>query len=147
MVKSTMTLPCFISVTIFSVTIGSIFILGIVPISTSALRRLLVSSFGSIIEVDIRLPMEFWIFLSLDRELSKTLTVAPSPIAALTAYSPTISAPKTTTSTGRTPVIPPSISPFETASISDAQSTDIPPAISPISFTSICSLFSSSMNS
>ena len=57
---------------------------------------------------------------SLERELSKTFTLAPKPIAALVANSPTIPAPKITTSVGRTPVIPPNIKPFERAKSSAA---------------------------
>ena len=70
--------------------------------------------------------------LNLDKELSKTFTLAPRPMAAFVANSPTIPAPRITTSVGRTPVIPPSINPFDFASNSAAYKIDIPPAISPI---------------
>ena len=57
-------------------------------------------------------------------------------MAAFVANSPTIPAPKTTTSVGRTPVIPPSIKPFDLANNSEAYKIEIPPAISPMSLIS-----------
>ena len=57
---------------------------------------------------------------SFESELSKTFTFAPNPKAAFVANSPTIPAPKITTSVGRTPVIPPNIKPLESAKSSAA---------------------------
>ena len=70
---------------------------------------------------------------NLVRELSNTLTFAPSPIADLAANSPTVPAPIITTSVGGTPLILPNKSPFPSfvfASSSEAISTDAVPASS-----------------
>lgn len=99
------------------------------------------------IEVGTLLSIIVCSLLNLDKELSKTLTLAPKPMAAFVANSPTIPAPKTTTSVGRTPVIPPSIKPLDFANNSDAYKMEIPPAISPMSLISDNWRYSSIMNS
>ena len=71
-------------------------------------------------------------------ELSNTFTLAPKPSAVLAANSPTVPAPKITTSVGGTPVILPSNNPFPNSLFimsSAAIKTEAIPAISLKDFT------------
>ena len=71
-------------------------------------------------------------------ELSKTFTFAPKPIAVFAANSPTVPAPKMTTSVGGTPVMFPKSKPFPNSLViinSAAINTDAVPAISLNDFT------------
>jgi len=66
-------------------------------------------------------------------ELSKTLTLAPNPMALRAANSPTVPAPIITTSMGGTPLIFPNSSPFPSLALlksSEAIKTEAVPAIS-----------------
>ena len=86
-----------------------------------------------IVEVKIRWFKLFCRRRSFVIELSKTFTLAPSPIAVLAANYPTVPAPKITTSVGGTPVMLPNSSPFPNSLViisSAAIKIDAVPAIS-----------------
>ena len=75
---------------------------------------------------------------SLVIELSNTFTFAPKPIAVFAANSPTVPAPKITTSVGGTPVMFPKSNPLPNSVViisSAAINTDAVPAISLSDFT------------
>lgn len=95
--------------------IGSVAIMGdlfsplIAPMATSHRINALASDFGCTVEVYIGVFKHCCNLRNLLIELSKTFTLAPSPIAVLAANSPTVPAPRMTTLVGGTPPIFPKV--------------------------------------
>src|SRR5690606_17779139 len=134
MLTSITTEPFFMLATIDSVTkMGDLFLPLTAAITTSQRFKALLKFFGCKVDVNKVLPKFTCIRLNLVMELSKTLTLAPSPIALLAANSPTVPAPRITTSIGGTPHTLPNMSPFPSLTLlnsSEAISTEAVPAIS-----------------
>ena len=84
----------------------------IAPIATSQRRSAFKSALGCMVDVKTRWFKLFCNLRNLVIELSKTFTLAPSPTAVLAANSPTVPAPRITTSVGGTPVILPNNNPL-----------------------------------
>ncbi|MNR15684.1 hypothetical protein D3C85_1322360 [compost metagenome] len=82
------------------------------PIATSQRLRAFNKDLGCMVDVKIRWLKLFCKRRSLVIELSKTFTFAPKPMAVFAANSPTVPAPRITTSVGGTPVMFPNKSPF-----------------------------------
>ena len=90
------------------------------------------------VEVKMRWFKLFCKRLNLVTELSNTLTLAPKPKAVRAANSPTVPAPRITTSVGATPVILPNNNPFPKSLViinSEAIRIEAVPAISLKDFT------------